>query len=92
MNKDKKYRLYGFIIPVMILFYTWHISTYGGISIRYFDGDFASFMETKLWWGTFITPTAAEYIMIILYILLNVLSWIYRDKTANIIKKIFNKL
>lgn len=49
MENDKKYRIYGFIIPVVILFYMWHISTYDGLNIWFFSGDFARFLETKLW-------------------------------------------
>jgi len=92
MNKDKKYRLYGFITSVIILFYMWHISTYHGINIRYFSGDFAKYLEEILWTETQLSPTVAENLMIILYIFLNILSWLYRDKIANLIKKILGKV
>jgi hypothetical protein len=92
MNKDKKYRLYGFMTPVLILFYMWHISTYDGINIWYFSGDFAGYLEHTLWKETSLSPTVTENLIIILYIFLNILAWLYRDKTANLIRKALGKI
>lgn len=92
MNTNKKYRLYGFIIPVIVLFYLWNISTYDGISIWYLEGDFADFLDSMFIMDMDISSSYSEIIVVVLYILLNILAWLFRGKTAFLLEKIFKKI
>lgn len=96
MKLEKKWRVLGFVVPVIILFIMWNVYTNfddGALRFSLASGELARYYNHDILRNNFdLSIDERKVVSSLTYFALNILFFIYRIEIGTILKKLFQKI